>query len=119
MVVQNKPSTKEQLFFKLSKAKCLHRSFGLWYKERTELRFSGTVVFGTEDQITGNQSQSPAVFVNSFEPNNSDASVSLGSCTWCQFKFIYFSGTNVNYTAIKQARPVFPYKMSNLNITFN
>jgi hypothetical protein len=98
-------------------------TFGLWYKERTELKFSGTVVLGTKDVITGATSQNPAVFVNKVELNSADAIVSLtsGPCSFglCQFQFIYFSGTNVNYTAIRQTRPVRRSNTSNLNITFN
>jgi hypothetical protein len=91
-------------------------AFGLWYKERTELRFSGTVIFGLE--FSGVATPFSPLAVNKVELNSADAVVSLGSRT-DHFHFVYFTGTNVNYSAIRQTRPVSRSNTSNLNITFN
>jgi hypothetical protein len=90
-------------------------AFGAWYKEKTELKFSGTVTLGT--LFGGVITKLPLKPVNSFEPNSADASNVLERCN-CQFDFVYFNPTNVNYTAIRQTRPVSRSNTSNLNITF-
>ena len=89
-------------------------AFGAWYKERTDLRFSGTVTLGT--LFSGVTTKFPIRTVNSIEPNNSDASITLEKTT-SQFQFVYFTPTNVDYRAVQQPGST-PFVFSNLNITF-
>lgn len=87
-------------------------AFGRWYKEKTDLRFSGTVTLGT--LFAGVTTRLPIKPVLSIEPNSADASNTLER-TFSQFQFVYFTPTNVDYRAIQQ---VSPFNPSNLNITF-
>ena len=90
-------------------------SFGRWYGERTDMRFSGTVSYGVIE-YNGTQTKFPLLTVNNIGPNNSEIS-SLLSYNYDGFEYVYFSPTSVDYRVVKQPGQN-PWTFSNLNITF-
>jgi hypothetical protein len=94
------------------------KGFWGWTGEKTELKFNGTVYYGTIQYGGGitPKDDSPRT-AYSFEPNSSKASLQLD---WNRsgFPYVYLSNTSVTYTTIKQTRPVSRANLSVITIAF-